>query len=357
MAEKSHPETGLATQYLVIKAHIMPLTIDSTLGLLLSTIFHPIWCWFTALVIVHALPVSAAYLVPVCVLITLGYTLFHANYKYKTRGVWLKIDPKSDKVVITGGSRGLGMAIVRALCTAYPSLPIMILDVVEPLVSNECSNVSFRRTDLSKLDSLLGVLQELDAGFGDATIVINNAGIRHDEPFVDLSDEQVMKIYNVNTFAPMRIIKHYVGKATKPDSIKHPNRLYVATVSSILGTLGPANLSVYSATKASLIQLHESISHELSPQFRDSVRFLVMTPGQLNTAMFLDISPPNGFLAPIVDSSEIATLLVTAIEHGERGNLCVPLYSNFLPGVKCLPFAVQEACRWFSAMDEKVKPA
>ena len=114
----------------------------------------------------------------------------------------------------------------------------------------------------------------------------------------------------------------------------------------------PSNLSLYSATKASIISLHDTLTHEYASSSK--IRFLLVTPGQLNTRMFKDVKPPKAFFAPVLDSTELARQIIERVELGERGVLNGPLYTYFIPLLRMLPFSLVELARWFSEMDTSV---
>lgn len=123
--------------------------------------------------------------------------------------------------------------------------------------------------------------------------------------------------------------------------------------SSILGTFAPKNLSIYSATKASQIMLHESLQQELK-QF-PKIRLLLVTTGQMNTELFKDVKPTKQFIAPVVDHVELAQKITKRVDRGYMGCLAAPMYANFLPGIRTAPLFVQDFCRWVSEIDDKVK--
>lgn len=266
--------------------------------------------------------------------------IYLLNKKYKTRGVWEGIGEK-DIAVITGGSNGLGLELVKLLTQRH--VRCVVVDREDISDKDVSRDVVFHKCDLSDAKLVLNTINQIKSQMGQPTILINNAAMRHFETLQELTYDQIKTVMTVNTLTPVMFMK---------ELLTSPSRLYTVNISSILGLASPANLTLYSATKASLISLHDSVSHEMSHD--NSKRFLLVTPGQLDTRMFKDVKPPKQFLAPVVNAKTLAEQIVRCIEQGERGTLHGPMYTYFMPILKLLPYSVCEFCRWFSEMDNSV---
>lgn len=259
------------------------------------------------------------------------------NTIYKRRGSWHSIST-DDVAIVTGASRGLGLEIAKNLlarqCTVYN------LDVGPSTYKHP--SYHYVKCDLNHKDAVENaVLQILQ--HETVSIIVNNAGVRHSELLMELSDDRIELLFNINTLAPIWINRLVMAKA---------QRLYIVTVSLILGVLAPKNLSIYAATKAANIAIHEAMTQEL--RGNELTRLLLVLPGQLSTMMFGNIAESNPFLAPIVDHEVLAADIVHRIDVGERGVLCAPVYANFLPLVRVLPIFLQDLARWLLGMDEKI---
>jgi short-subunit dehydrogenase len=129
----------------------------------------------------------------------------------------------------------------------------------------------------------------------------------------------------------------------------------IVTISSVLGHLGAANLSAYTASKAALLALHQSLRAELAqnPDAKD-IKTILVTPGQMGTQMFAGLKTPSNFLAPIVTPAEIAKEIISMIEKGDSGEVALPLYSKYIQILGVLPFGVQHLVRRWSGMDKAV---
>lgn len=263
--------------------------------------------------------------------------------------------------LITGGSRGLGLEIAKELIEKNIG-KVIILDIIRPefqFIKGTTSKIEYHKCDVGNRKELQlvidKVIHSLNSQKKHISICVNNAGVRHNEALLNLSQEKIESIFNVNTMSYIlvlkAILKNHVEEVIPREALN--NNLFIVSVSSILGTLAPQNLSIYSASKSAIIQIHEALTQEVS--HLPMIRLLLVTTGQLTTTMFRDVEPPMKFLAPLVNHVELAKEIVNKIEKGEKGVLCAPLYANFLPIVKCLPIFMQDFCRWFSGIDTQIK--
>ena len=126
----------------------------------------------------------------------------------------------------------------------------------------------------------------------------------------------------------------------------------IVTVSSVLGSLGAANLSSYTASKAALLALHQSLRAELAqhPDGKE-IKTILVTPGHMSTKLFAGVKTPSNFLAPIVAPVDIAKGILKLIEKGESGEVAVPLYSQYIQILGLLPVGVQTLIRRWSGID------
>jgi short-subunit dehydrogenase len=280
----------------------------------------------------------ARWVIPVSITVKVAH---YGNRRYKRRGAWDQLSSR-DLALITGGSNGLGLAIMKQLIQR--GVKVINIDI-EPMPQqlSDVGVISFQ-CDLSEEKEVLDVLDTIKSNYGTPTVIINNAAIRHCERFENIAIGKIQKIMQVNTLTPILIIKHFLRDK--------PKRLYVANISSILGLVSPSNLSIYSLTKSSIISLHDTLTHEYLSN--GNIRFLLVTPGQLNTRMFQNVKPPKAFFAPVLDTAQLSEEIVHKIQQGERGVLNGPFYTHFIPLLRMLPFSVIEFARWFSEMDVSV---
>ncbi|CAH2350471.1 uncharacterized oxidoreductase Tda5p [[Candida] railenensis] len=304
--------------------------------------------------IVIGLPLSGNFKVILLLFYVIGRTIEFYLLNYNIPKGWSELS-RQDVALITGGSRGLGLEIVKKLKQKVGK--VIIVDVAPPpAYIIEDDSIQFVRCNIGDEAllkyTLTRVIENLAIAEQHISVLINNAGIDHRSSLLDLPDEDIKQVFNVNSFAQIWTLRAVISNHMKQNSDK---QLFIVSVASILGTLAPKNLTLYSASKAINIQVHEGLTQEVK-ELSPKVRLLLVTPGQLDTAMFDDIEASNEFFAPLVKHVELAETIVGRINKGHSGVLANPMYANLLPIVKCLPIALQDFCRWLSQMDNKIEP-
>ncbi|GEQ66786.1 hypothetical protein JCM33374_g449 [Metschnikowia sp. JCM 33374] len=259
----------------------------------------------------------------------------------------------NDVALVTGGSCGLGLEMVKSLVSEYKLQRVYILDIVEPKADLGTA-VHFIKCDLSSAKDVEGALTKVysdcNALGRPLSVVVNNAGMRLSGSLLTMKPEAIHKVFDVNTFAPVSILQRVISHHIQNHSAR---RLSVVTISSVLGAFGARHLSAYSASKAAATQFHEVLSVEMADF--PSVRMLLVTPGQLTTEMFKDLDHTRVFIAPLVDHVAFARSILKKVNIGEVGIMCEPFYSNFGYFMKVLPWKLQQTVRKFTQMDEKIK--
>lgn len=246
--------------------------------------------------------------------------------------------------MVTGGARGLGAELVKGLLEKVGQ--VIVLDVQK----GNLPQVDYIHCDLQQdvTTQITKIMNRLEQEGKHITVLVNNAGVRKSGSLLSTTAEDIACVFSVNLFAQITLIKTIVQRHIAKHS---RSQLSIVNVLLILGTLAPKNLSMYSASKAAMIQVHESFAQEVK---HENIQTLLVTPGQLDTQMFADVEPSRRFFAPIVSHARLAQQIINKVNKGEGGVLCEPLYANFLPVVRSLPMQLQAFCRWFSQMDTKI---
>jgi 3-oxoacyl-[acyl-carrier protein] reductase len=166
-------------------------------------------------------------------------------------------------VIVTGGSRGLGLAIVQALAAAgYRAIAVARASTPQLIASQQQAAagpgaIEFRSCDLSVLDQIAPLVRTLKAEFGAPYGLINNAGLGTSGILSNMRDHEIQKLIQLNTVAPILLSKQVV----RAMMVKREGR--IVNMASIVATTGYSGLSVYSATKASLIGFTRSLAREV----------------------------------------------------------------------------------------------
>ncbi len=189
-------------------------------------------------------------------------------------------------VVVTGGSRGLGLAISRRLAAAgYRVIAIArrqsdeltaAIQAARSADDGSCGTLHFKRFDLGETAGIRGLVKELRAEFGAIHGLVNNAGIGTGGVLAMMGDAQIEELLRLNTLAVLLLTK-YVVRAMMADGGGR-----IVNISSIVSFTGYRGLSVYSAAKASLIGFTRSLAREVGPV---GINVNAVAPGFVDTDM------------------------------------------------------------------------
>jgi 3-oxoacyl-[acyl-carrier protein] reductase len=190
------------------------------------------------------------------------------------------------KVIVTGGSRGLGLAIVRHLiCGGYCAIAVArqmndqlasTIEQVERSQQHQRGALQFLPFDLADVQEIPRVVKKLRRECGPIYGLVNNAALGSDGALAIMHNSQIEQLIRVNTLSPIVLTKYVVRHMMADGGGR------VVNVASIVGSTGYSGLSVYSATKASLIGFTRSLAREVG---RRGVTVNAVAPGFLDTAM------------------------------------------------------------------------
>ncbi|MGA8788734.1 MAG: SDR family oxidoreductase [Paenarthrobacter sp.] len=197
--------------------------------------------------------------------------------------------------VVTGASRGIGLAIARALT----SEGVHVIGAARR-VTDELKHVSELAisADLSTPDGARGVIDAAIAKFGGIDILINNVGAGDTNQlklggFLDTDDEQWRKLFDVNLFAAV-----WASRAALPSLVERRGTLInIGSINARVPSTGPVG---YSEAKAALVAFSKRLSEEFGPQ---GVRVNTVSPGPVGTGLWRD---PAGFGSTVAAAAGLA---------------------------------------------------
>jgi len=186
-------------------------------------------------------------------------------------------------VVVTGGSRGLGLGIARKLTGAgYRVIAVarkqnneLTAAMQEAEITNPGS-FHFVPFDLAEIENIPDLVKNLRKSFGAIYGLVNNAGMSFDGALPLMATSQIEQVLRVNTLSPIVLTK-YVVRSMMADGCGR-----IVNLASITAFTGYSGLSVYSATKASLIGFSRSLAREVG---RMGVNVNAVAPGFIDTDM------------------------------------------------------------------------
>jgi len=187
-------------------------------------------------------------------------------------------------VLVTGGSRGLGLAIARKLAVAgYRVIAVArqkskeAADAIAQIESEGAAGaLHFTPFDLGKINEIPGLLRALRKEFGPLFGLVNNAALGTDGALALMHNAKIEQLVRVNTLSPMVLTK-YVVRGMMADGAGR-----IVNIASIIGFTGYSGLSAYAATKASMLGFTRSLAREVG---RMGITVNAVAPGFLATEM------------------------------------------------------------------------
>ena len=180
-------------------------------------------------------------------------------------------------VLITGGSRGIGAACVRAFAADgwHTAFTYRSSREAAEQLAGETGALALAADQQDTVAVELAVA-EVKARFGGIDAVVCNAGIAEQKLFQNITDADWMHMLDVNLMGAVRTIR-----AVLPELL-HNKRGSIVTVSSMWGESGASCESHYAASKAAVIGLSRSLAQELGPS---NIRVNCVAPGVIDTDM------------------------------------------------------------------------
>jgi 3-oxoacyl-[acyl-carrier protein] reductase len=180
-------------------------------------------------------------------------------------------------VLVTGASRGLGLAIAGQLASDgfhVVAVARSTSPALDALIADSQGKVEFRSCDLAELDGLAGFVRQLRDDVGPIWGLVNNAGLGTSGLLANMSVSQIEGLIRLNTTSPIMLTK-FVARGMMAQGEGR-----IVNMSSIVASTGFNGLSVYSATKASLIGFTKALARELG---RVGVTVNAVAPGFIDT--------------------------------------------------------------------------
>jgi 3-oxoacyl-[acyl-carrier protein] reductase len=191
-------------------------------------------------------------------------------------------------VLVTGGSRGLGLGIAKALAATDFRVIAVARKGSDQLAAAQAETVErgigalhFTAFDLSRTEAMAGFVKDLTREFGHFYGLVNNAGLGTAGMLANMADDDIDRLVRVNTVAPITLTKYVLR------SIMTGQGGRIVNISSIVSRTGYSGLSVYSATKASLLGFTRSLAREVGPL---GITVNALEPGFIATEMTHEMS-------------------------------------------------------------------
>ncbi|MFN6568075.1 SDR family NAD(P)-dependent oxidoreductase [Dendronalium sp. ChiSLP03b] len=217
-------------------------------------------------------------------------------------------------VLLTGASRGIGMFIARALAKEKATIVGVSrsqegLDKVSAEVKalgGKWIGIPF---DISKLEDLPILIQQINHLAGSIDVLINNAGLEIYKKFQDYSIAEMQSVLTVNLMSAMELCRLLL-----PTMLRQ-RRGHIVNIASLAGKKGSPYDSIYSASKAGLLMWGDSLRQELVDT---GVKVSAICPGYISgQGMFADTGVPAPRLAGISKTADVANAVIRAIQQNQ----------------------------------------
>jgi 3-oxoacyl-[acyl-carrier protein] reductase len=173
-------------------------------------------------------------------------------------------------VLITGGSKGIGLACAKAFAALGDQVAITYNSSPPP---PEFFGVKCDVTDTAQVDAAFAAVEE---HFGTVEVLVSNAGITKDTLLLRMKEADFTEVIDANLTAAFRVVKRATPGMLKARSGR------IILMSSVVGLLGSAGQANYSASKAGLVGFARSLARELGSR---SITVNVVAPGPVETDM------------------------------------------------------------------------
>ena len=183
------------------------------------------------------------------------------------------------KILITGAGSGLG----KELTTQFLEAGAVVIAVdrnlskLEELKSKYPQNLDFYQVDLTDFSQVQKMIEEITKKWHSLQVLINNAGvIQQFVPVSKLSDEEIRRVFEINFFAPLNLIRLFLPVINKVEES------LIVNVSS-MGSYTPVpGQSIYGASKAAIKLLSEGLEMELR---QTKTKVTIVFPGAMKTSI------------------------------------------------------------------------
>jgi len=190
----------------------------------------------------------------------------------------MNVDLGGRVALVTGGSRGIGLDIAKTLAAAGARVAIVARDagrVADAAASVGTDSLGLS-CDVSDATQVLATVGEVEQHMGPIDVLVNNAGLTHDNLLARLSEQDWDAVLDVNLKGAFLFTKHVTRGMMKRRSGR------VVNITSIVGLVGNKGQANYAASKAGLIGFTKAVAKELASR---NVLVNAVAPGFIDTDM------------------------------------------------------------------------
>ncbi|HEX7446705.1 MAG TPA: SDR family oxidoreductase [Pirellulales bacterium] len=227
-------------------------------------------------------------------------------------------------VIVTGGSRGIGLSIASSLANAgYRVMTVArkesaeLRRAIDEAARAGKGSIGFAAYDLAETDGLAALVKQLRNELGPVYALVNNAGMSIDGTLALTGAEQIEQIVRLNVISPILLSK-YVLRSMLADGLGGR----IVNLASIVAFTGYSGLSVYGASKASMIGFTRSLAREVGPA---GVTVNAVAPGFVDTDMTRGMTEEQrekvarrSALRRLVEAADVAAAVEYLLSDGAK---------------------------------------
>ena len=221
-------------------------------------------------------------------------------------------------VLITGGASGIGKIMARLLLERKAK--VIIWDINQQKMNETISELKPKGdvvgfiVDVSNVEAIQETAKKVKLEVAVVDVIINNAGIVAGKYFHEHTTVDIVKTMEINAIAPMLITREFLG------DMLNQNSGHICNIASSGGLISNPKMSVYAASKWSLIGWSDSLRLEMK-QLKKNINVTTIMPYYINTGMFAGVQSK----IPILEPEAAALTIVKAIEK-DKIMLTMPGY-------------------------------
>jgi 3-oxoacyl-[acyl-carrier protein] reductase len=227
------------------------------------------------------------------------------------------------KVLVTGGSRGIGLAIARRLAeVGYHAIAVArresgeLREAIDAVAKQGSGRLDFRPFDLSDTDAIPAFVKTLRDEFGAIYGLVNNAGIGTEGLLATMHNSEIEALMRLNVLSPIILTKYIVRHMMADGGGR------VVNMSSIIASTGYNGLSVYGATKAAATGFTRSLAREVG---KLGITVNAIAPGFVDTELTQNLGPEQkqriagrSALRRLPETDDVARMVEYLLGEGGR---------------------------------------
>ena len=196
---------------------------------------------------------------------------------------YLEIFSMKDKVsLVTGGGRGIGLGIAKALAGAGSDIVLaarteaQLKDAADSIAGEYGRKVETLVVDLSRTESIAEVIEETIGRFGRLDVLVNNAGSNLRKPFLEITKEDFDSVMRIQLESA-----YFMAQAAAREMVK-AGAGKIINLASLTSKIAMPEISIYGAAKGGIFSLTKSLAVELAPH---NINVNAIAPGYVRTFM------------------------------------------------------------------------